>query len=140
LLKTEHYHTDEIDVLVASKEWVPVKTLMFEKHPFYMNIFEFRIIADLKVALEETKGYLGIFIDDEEKPRVVIESDLPFNYLFKAHFNVIDLPYGKHKMVVKMRSERGYSVSNQFFEVHVTRFYNLYEMAGLFIPIVMFRA
>jgi len=140
LLKTEHYHTDEIEVAIASTEWTPVKTLFFEKHPFNMNIMELQIVADLKVPIEETKGYLGIFIGDEESPRAVIESDLPYSYLFRVRFNVMDLAWGKHKLTVKLKSDHGYKVSNQYLEVYITRFYNFYELIGLFIPIVMLGA
>jgi hypothetical protein len=137
LLKTEHYHTDEVEISVASKEWKPVKFLEFEKDGFNYNIIKMLILADLKVAPEETKGYLGIFVNDEVNPRGVIESDLTFSNIFKKEIDVLNLPFGKHTLTLKMKSEQGYTVTNTFWEVHITRFYNLYEMAGLVIPLTL---
>jgi hypothetical protein len=136
-LKTEHFHGDEIEVSVASKDWQPAKTLEFEKDGFNYNIIKMLILADLKVAPEETKGYLGVFVNDEVKPRAVIESDLTFSNVFKKEIDVLNLPFGKHRLTLKMKSEQGYPVTNTFLEVHITRFYNLYEMAGFVIPLTL---
>ena len=92
-------------------------------------------MADLYVPPEETKGYMGIFIDDEPNPRAVIESDLTFPHIFKVEFDTINVPYGRHSLKIKMKSEQGYKVTNSFLEIHITRFMNLYEMLGLLIPI-----
>lgn len=135
MLKTEHYHTDEIEVSVASKEWKSAKVLEFDKDPFNYNIIKMRVLADLVVPVEETKGFLGVFIDDEEKPRAVIESDLTFSNVFKTEFDTINIPYGKHKLKIKMKSEQGYPVVNSFLEIHITRWMNIYEMIGLVMPI-----
>jgi len=135
MIKTEHYHTDEIEVSVSSKEWKTVKVLDFDKDPFYNNIIKMRILADLMVPPEETRGFLGIFIDDEKEPRAIIESDLTFSYIFKTEFGTYNVPFGRHKLKIKLKSEQGYPVVNSFLEVHITRFYNLYEMVGLILPI-----
>ena len=135
MLVTQHYHTDEIECSVEAKNWVPVKTLQLVKDPFNMNIIKVHIAADCIVAPEETKGYLGIFINNEEKPRTVIESDLPFSYIFRKEFDVWDLPAGQHKLIIKMKSENGFKVSNTYFEVKITRFYTIYEMVGTFTPL-----
>ena len=63
MLRTEHYHTDEIEVSVESKEWKEAKVLDFDKDPFQYNIVAIKVLADLIVPPEETKGFLGIFID-----------------------------------------------------------------------------
>jgi hypothetical protein len=135
VIKTEHYHTDEIPVSVSSKEWVEAKVLDFEKDPFQYNIIKMKVLADLYVSPEETKGFLGVFIDDELNPRAVIESDLTFHHIFKAEFDTINVSYGRHTLKIKMKSEQGYRVTNSFLEIHITRFMNLYEMLGLLIPI-----
>ncbi len=137
MIRTEHYHTDEVAVSVESKEWVEAKVLDFEKDPFQYNIIRMKVLADLVVAPEETKGFLGVFIDDEPNPRAVIESDLTFNHVFKAEFDTINVPYGRHTLKIKMKSENGYKTTNTFLEIHITRFYNLYEMIGSMTPIVI---
>jgi len=137
MLRTEHYHTDEIEVSVESKEWKEAKVLDFDKDPFQYNIVAIKVLADLIVPPEETKGFLGIFIDNEENPRATIESDLPFSHIFKAEFYTWNVPYGRHTLKVKMKSENGYPVTNTFLEIHITRFFNLYEMLGLVTPIVV---
>jgi len=135
MIRTEHYHTDEIIVSVESKEWVEVKVLDFEKDPFQYNIIRIKVLADLIVAPEETKGYLGVFIDNEEKPRAVIESDLTFQHIFKTEFDAINIPYGRHTLKIKMKSEQGYKITNTFLEIHITRFYNIYKMIVLITSI-----
>jgi len=139
LIKEEHYHTDEIPVSVSSKEWREAKLLDFTKDPFNYNIIRMRVLADLIVPVEETRGWLGIFIDDEEKPRAVIESDLTFSHIFKTEFETINVPYGKHTLKVKMKSENGYKVTNTFLEIHITRWMNLHEMLGLILPIELLK-
>jgi len=137
MIKTEHYHTDEIEVSVESKEWVEVKALDFTKDPFQYNIIQMKVLADLYVSIEETKGFLGVFIDDEPNPRAVIESDLTFPHVFKVEFDTINVPYGRHTLKIKMKSEQGYRVTNSFLEVHITRWYNLYEMMAQMIPLAI---
>jgi len=137
VLKTEHYHTDEVEISVASREWKPAKYLEFEKDGFNYNIIKMLVFADLKVPPEETMGFLGIFVNDEVNPRAVIESDLTFSNIFKREIDVLNLPFGKHKLILKMKSEQGYPVTNSFWEVHITRFYNLYEMAGFIVPLAL---
>jgi hypothetical protein len=137
MIKSEHYHTDEIETSVASVDWVPVKTLEFEKDGFYKNIIKMHVTADLVVSPEETKGFMGFFINDEEKPRAVIESDLTFSHPFKTEFDLMSLPFGKHKFTVKMKSEQGYKVTNTFIEIYITRFYNIYEMVGSLTPMII---
>ena len=139
MIKEEHYHTDEIPVSVSSKEWREAKVLDFTKDPFNYNIIRMRVLADLIVPVEETRGWLGIFIDEEEKPRAVIESDLTFSHIFKAEFETINVPYGKHTLKVKMKSENGYPVTNTFLEIHITRWMNLHEMLGLILPIELLK-
>ena len=139
MIKEEHYHTDEIPVSVSSKEWREAKLLDFTKDPFNYNIIRMRVLADLIVPVEETRGWLGIFIDDEEKPRAVIESDLTFSHIFKTEFETINVPYGKHTLKVKMKSENGYKVTNTFLEIHITRWMNLHEMLGLILPIELLK-
>jgi len=137
MLKTEHYHTDEFEVTVESKEWREAKILDFNKDPFQYNIIMMKVLADLVIPIEETKGYLGVFIDNEEKPRGVIESDLTFSHIFKTEFYVWDLPFGKHTLKIKMKSENGYPITNTFLEVHITRFFNMMEMASLIVPLAI---
>jgi len=139
MIHTEHYHTDGVEVSITSKEWKPAKVLDFEKEPFQYNIIKIKVLADLIVPPEETKGYLGIFIDDEEKPRAVIESDLTFSHIFKVEFDTINVPYGKHTIKIKMKSQQGYPVTNTFLEIHITRFLNIYELAGFLVPFEIFR-
>lgn len=139
MIRTEHYHTDEIPISVESKEWVEAKVIDFTKDPFQYNIIRMKILADLMVAPEETKGYLGIFIDEEPNPRAVIESDLTFPHIFKVEFDTINIPYGRHTLKIKMKSEQGYKITNTFLEIHITRFYNIYEMIGLITPIIFLR-
>ncbi len=135
MIRTEHYHTDEVEVSVTSKEWKAAKVLDFDKDPFQYNIIRIKVLADLVVPPEETKGKLGIFIDDEEKPRAVIESDLTFSHIFKTEFDAINIPYGKHSLKIKMKSEQGCPATNTFLEIHITRWMNIYEMVGLALPI-----
>ena len=138
MIKTEHYHTDEIIVSIASKEWREAKVLDLVKDPFQYNIIKIKVLADLVVPPEETKGYLGVFINDEEKPRATIATDLTFSHIYKMEFDTLDLPYGRHTLKIKMKSEQGYSVTNSFLEVHITRWMNLYEMIGFTIPLALF--
>ncbi|MEM3356763.1 MAG: hypothetical protein QW166_02935 [Candidatus Bathyarchaeia archaeon] len=91
------------------------------------------------MPIEETKGWLGFFIDDEEKPRAVIESDLIFSHIFKTEFETINVPYGKHTLKVKMKSQNGYPAANTFLEIHITRWMNLQEMLGLMLPIELLK-
>ena len=138
MLKSEHYHSDEIEVSVASKEWKAAKMLQFDKDPFNYNIIKMRVLADLAVPVEETKGWLGCFIDDEPNPRAFIETDLTFPNIFKMEFDTINVPYGRHTLYIKMKSENGFPVKNSFLEVHITRWMNLYEMVGFTIPLALF--
>jgi len=135
MIKTIHYHTDEIEVSLDSKEWKTVKTLDFVKDGFKLNIIEIIVHADLIIRPEDTKGFLGIFIDDEKQPRAVIESDLTFSHIFQTEFETYNIPLGKHTIKIKVKSEQGYPVVNTFLEIHFTRFYNIYEMLGLLVPI-----
>ena len=135
MIKTEHYHTDEIEVSIASKDWKEAKILDFEKDPFHNNIIKVRVFADLIVPPEETKGFLGVFIDNEPQPRAVIKSDLTFSHIFKTEFETYNVPFGRHTLKIKLKSEQGYPIVNTFLEIHITRFYNLYEMVGLLLPI-----
>ena len=137
MIRTEHYYTDEIEVSVESKDWVEAKVLEFEKDPFQYNIIRMKVLADLIVTVEETKGFLGVFIDDEPNPRAVIESDLTFPHIFKVEFDTINVPYGRHTLKIKMKSEQGYRVTNSFLEVHITRWFNIYEMIGQIIPLAI---
>jgi len=139
MIKTEHYHTDEIEVSKATKQWETVKVLEFEKDPFQNNIIKMTIYADLVTPPEETKAWLGIFIDEEDKPRTTIESDLTFSYIFKTSFETYNIAPGKHTLKIKLKSEQGYRVVNSFLEIHVTRFYNIYELLGLIVPIEVLR-
>lgn len=124
---------------VSSKEWQTAKILDFDKDPFNCHIIKMRVLADLIVPVEETKGYLGVFIDEEEKPRAIIESDLTFSHIFKVEFDTINVPYGRHTLKIKMKSENGYPVTNTFLEIHITRWMNLQEMLGLMLPIELLK-
>jgi len=129
MLKTELFHGDETEVLVESEEWIPVKVLRFVKDPFNYNIFRITLQMNLKVTFGDV-GYAGLFIDNEENPRILLKTDLPFEHPFKGEADIHNLPYGEHRLTVKMKSEQGKPFRNTLLEIYITRYPTLYEIAG----------
>jgi len=137
MFKTEHYHTDEIEYVVASREWQTAKILDITKDPLQYNIVAIKIFADLIVPPEETKAYLGVFIDDEPNPRAVITSDLTYPHVFQTEFWTWNLSAGRHTLKIKIKSENGYPAKNTFLEIHITRFLNIKEMFTYALPLTL---
>ena len=129
MFKTELFHGDEIEIMVESKNWMPVKTLRFIRDPFNYNIFKIILQMNLQVTFGDI-GYVGLFIDNEENPRILLKTDLPFEYPFKGEADIHNVSYGEHRLIIKMKSEQGKPFKNTLMEIYVVRYPNLYELTG----------
>ena len=129
MFKTELFHSDEIEILVESKSWIPVKSLRFIRDPFNYNIFKILLQMNLKVTFGDV-GYAGLFIDNEENPRIILKTDLPYEYPFKGEADVHNVSYGEHTLTIKMKSEQGKPFRNTLMEIYITRYPTLYELTG----------
>ena len=129
MFKTELFHGDEIEILVEATSWIPVKTLRFIRDPFNYNIFKILLQMNLQVTFGDV-GYAGLFIDDEENPRILLKTDLPFGYTFKGEADIHNVSYGEHRLTIKMKSEQGKPFRNTLMEIYVIRYPSLYELTG----------
>jgi len=132
----ELFLQNENEFMVESKDWVPTLWFRFERDPFNWNVIEFALHADVKASLEDVV-YLGVFFDDEEKPRIVLESDLPYYWIRKGKADLWDLPFGKHEVTIALRSKQAKPCWHRQIDVYITRFYTLKEMIGVLTPIIL---
>jgi len=84
---------------------------------------------NLKVMFGDV-GYVGLFIDDEENPRIILKTDLPYEYPFRGEADIHNVSYGEHRLTVKMKSERGNPFRSTLTEIYITRYPTLYEITG----------
>ena len=84
---------------------------------------------NLKVTFGDV-GYAGLFIDNEENPRILLKTDLPYEYPFKGEADVHNMSYGEHTLTIKMKSEQGKPFRNTLMEICITRYPTLYELTG----------
>ena len=129
MFKTELFHSDETEVIVEAKSWIPVKSLRFIRDPFNYNIFKILLQMNLKVTFGDA-GYAGLFIDNEEKPRIILKTTLPYEYPFKGEADIHNVSYGEHTLTIKMKSEKGKPFRNTLMEIYITRYPTLYELTG----------
>jgi len=136
MFKTELFHGDETEVVVESKSWIPVKKLRFIRDPFNYNIFKILLQMNLKVTFGDT-GYAGLFIDNEENPRIILKTTLPYEHPFKGEADIHNVSYGEHTLTIKMKSEKGKPFRNTLMEIYITRYPTLYELTGQIAPWIL---
>jgi len=134
MLHTEQAHVDEYEIAVQGKEWQPAKSIKLIKDPFNFNVVKITMNVEAKVKFGD-KGWIALFIDDEPKPRIVVETDLPYYYSKKGEADTWDLPYGHHTLKLKAKTAQGKPIALRTWEIYITRFFNLKELIGFIVPL-----
>jgi hypothetical protein len=123
MIKNEPYFYDETECTVRdSIEWIPAKQINIIRDPFNYNFI--KLIFDLTLETEiGKKGEAAIFIDEEEKPRAIIEYNTPFETPRHIEIDTYNIQYGKHTITLCLKG----TITNRSFKISVLRIYTIYE-------------
>lgn len=134
MLKTEQVHADEYEIAVEGTEWQPAKSIKLIKDAFNFNVVKIMMTVEAKVKIGD-KGWIGLFINDEPEPRIVVETDLPYYYPTKGEADTWNVPFGLHVLKLKGKTKQGRPLAIRTWEIYTTRFFNLHELIGFIVPI-----
>jgi len=134
MIKKELFLENENEFTVESTSWVPTLYFRMSKDGFNYNIIEISIAAEIKATFGD-KAYLGVFIGEEEKPRIVVETDLPYYWVRKGVASTWDLPFGKHEVTIALKSDKGNPCGQRQLDFYISRFFDMKELLGFIIPI-----
>jgi hypothetical protein len=132
MIKNEPYYYDETTTTVDSEDWIETKYIDINRDPFNYNFIKLIFDIGLKCPAGE-KGEAAIFIDEEEKPRLTIQFDLPFLDIVHREIDTYNVSWGNHKIILCLKGK----ITNKQLKISVLRIYTLPEIVGQLTPILV---
>jgi hypothetical protein len=133
MLKHQIYYYDETPCTVEDvKDWIPVKTIEITKDAYNYHFIQLKFTLSLECPFGKS-GEAAVFINQEQKPRLTVQYNKPYQDYVIGECQTYDLNYGKHKITLALKG----SITNVQFKIEVLRFYTMVEMLAEYLPLAL---